>query len=198
MTEQGVVNIVAAIVGVGIMLAFHSHSRKKRALTPEQRMQMQEDRERWLCGKSWGAKCYKVGIAFLLLCTCAHVVLTVGLRNEERRKYIAAGGNVILSPFKISRGELKTTYEFEVFNGTSKDIWVPMSDTPISVCGVDLMDEVVLNADGSVESMERVKPRRTAYLKLISNSTNVHGRISALYFDKADGGGRHLTTMRSE
>ena len=198
MTEQGVVNIVAAIVGVGIMLAFHSHSRKKRALTPEQRMQMQEDRERWLCGKSWGAKCYKVGIAFLLLCTCAHVVLTVGLRNEERRKYIAAGGNVILSPFKISRDELKTTYEFEVFNGTSQDIWVPISNSPILVRDVDLTDGVVLNADVADGSMERVKSRQTAYLKLVSNSTNVHGRISALYFEKSDGSGRHLATMRSE
>ena len=198
MTEQGVVNIVAAIVGVGILLAFHFDSRKKRALTPEQRRQMRENRERWLYGKSWSAKCYKALIVVLLLCTCAHVFLTVELRNEERRKYIAAGGTVTLRPFKISKGELKTTYEFEVFNGTLKDIWVPMSDTPILVCGVDLMDEVVLNADVPVGSMERVKPRRTAYLKLISNSTNVHGRISALYFDKADGVGRHLTTMRSE
>ena len=198
MTEQGVVNIVAAIVGVGIMLAFHFHSRKKRTLTPEQRRQIREDRERWLCGKSWSAKCYKALIVALLLCTCAHVFLTVGLRNEERRKYIAAGGNVILSSFKISKGELKNTYEFEVFNGTLKDIWVPMPDAPISVCGIDLIDEVVLNADVSVGSMERVKPRRAAYLKLISNSTNMHARISALYFDKADGVGRHLTTIRSE
>ena len=198
MTEQNVVNIVAAVVGVGIMLAFHSHSRKKRSLTPEQRMQMRESRERWLCGRSWSAKCYKALIAFLLLCTCAHVIMTVGLRKDERRKYIAADGNVILGVFKISRCELQTTCEFEVFNGTSKDIWIPIPHSPVSARGVDLKDGVVLNANGSWESLERVKPRHAAYLKLISDSTNMHGRISALYFDKEDGAGRHLTTMRSE
>ncbi len=54
MTGQGMVNIVAAIVGVGIMLAFHFHSRKKRALTPGRRIQMRKNRERWLYGAGIG------------------------------------------------------------------------------------------------------------------------------------------------